>query len=550
VAQTLAAALTELEPAGPGEHHGDPRQLAAELAQVERAALSSSARSSQELNDVSFRSVGSVAERVDVLVVGAGLSGLCMAARLRAAGRRDFVVIDRADEVGGTWRDNTYPGCACDVPSALYSFSFEPKPDWSRFYAGQEEIRAYAHTVAERHGVADHLRLGVDMEGARWDAAAQRWHVTTSTGAFDARVLIAATGPWHEPVIPTLPGLDGFEGAVFHSSRWDHGHDLAGRRIAVVGSGASAVQFIPEIAPRVERLHLFQRTPHWVLPKADRPLTRAEQRLFARVPGALRAFRGTLYHLSELVGHSLRRERAMRRLQRIGERHLERQVSDGELRALLTPSYTLGCKRTLFSNEYYPALARENVEVVPSAVAEVRPRAVVDARGVEREVDTIVLGTGFKLLDMPIADLLRDADGVTMAERWDGSPRGYLGTTVAGFPNAFLLLGPNLGNGHSSATVIMEDQARYVLGALSAMDARGLASVEVRRDVQAAFNASVDAALAGSVWNAGGCASYYLDRNGRNSFMYPWSTLHYRRRTRRFDIDSYVSRPAAVAAAA
>jgi cation diffusion facilitator CzcD-associated flavoprotein CzcO len=475
-------------------------------------------------------------------VVGAGLSGICMAVKLRAAGIHDFAVIDRAEEIGGTWRDNTYPGCACDVPSALYSFSFEPKPDWSRFFAGQEEIRAYAHTVAERHGVVGHLRLGVDMEAAAWDAAAQRWRVRTSAGEYEAQVLVAGTGPWHEPVYPELPGLESFEGKVFHSSRWDHDHDLAGRSVAVVGSGASAVQFVPEIQPVVERLHLFQRTPHWVLPKADRPLTRTEQRLFARLPGALRAFRGALYNLSEIFGHAMRRERVMRRLQRIGERHLERQVRDPELRAKLTPRYTLGCKRTLFSNVYYPALQRDNVEVVPEAVVEVRANSVVGGDGVERAVDTIVFGTGFKLLDMPIAKLLRGADGRTMADVWQGSPRGYLGTTVAGFPNAFVLLGPNLGNGHSSATVIMEDQARYVIDALRTMDARGLASVDVRGDVQDAFNASVDARIGATVWNAGGCASYYLDGNGRNSFMYPWSTLHYRRRTRRFDVESYETR--------
>jgi cation diffusion facilitator CzcD-associated flavoprotein CzcO len=470
-----------------------------------------------------------------------------MAVRLREAGVEDFVVIDRAAEIGGTWRDNTYPGCACDVPSALYSFSFEPKADWSRFFAGQEEIRAYAHTVAERHGVVGHLRLGVDMEEASWDEAAQRWRVRTSAGEYEAQVLVAGTGPWHEPVYPDLPGLDGFEGEVFHSSRWNHDHDLAGRRVAVVGSGASAVQFVPEIAPAVERLHLFQRTPHWVLPKADRPLTRFEQRLLARVPGALRAFRAALYNLSELLGHGLRRERAMRPLQRIGERHLARQVRDPELRAALTPTYTLGCKRTLFSNVYYPALARENVEVVPAAVAEVRANSVIGADGVEREVDTIVFGTGFKLLDMPIAKLLRGADGQTMADVWRGSPRGYLGTTVAGFPNAFVLLGPNLGNGHSSATVIMEDQARYVVDALRTMDALGLGSVDVLPAAQDEFNARVDERLAGTTWNAGGCASYYLDGNGRNSFMYPWSTLHYRRRTRRFDVGNYDARPAVAA---
>ncbi|HYJ00333.1 MAG TPA: NAD(P)/FAD-dependent oxidoreductase [Thermoleophilaceae bacterium] len=488
-------------------------------------------------------------ERVHVLVVGAGLSGICMAVKLREAGIDDFAVIDRADEVGGTWRDNTYPGCACDVPSALYSFSFEPKSDWSRFYAGQPEIRAYAHTVAQRHGVVPHLRLGVDMHEAAWDDDGQVWRVSTSAGDYEARVLIAATGPWHEPVIPDLPGLDRFEGVTFHSSRWNHDHDLRGRRVAVVGNGASAVQFVPEIQPDVERLHVFQRTPHWVLPKPDRPVTGVERALFARFPAIQRGLRSAIYYGSELAGRAMRRAGPMRHLQRVGERHLRRSVPDPELRRRLTPDYTLGCKRILFSNEYYRSLTQPNVDVIPSAVAEVRERSVVDADGIEREVDTIVFGTGFRLLDMPIAQLVRGRDGRTMADGWQGSPRGYLGTTVAGFPNAFLLLGPNIGNGHSSATVLMEYQARYVVDALRTMDRLGLGSVEVKPDVQHAFNARVDELLAGSIWNAGGCGSYYLDRNGRNSFMYPWSTVHLRRRMRRFDVDSYRGRPPAPAVA-
>ena len=477
-------------------------------------------------------------------MVGAGLSGLCVAVKLREAGIEDFHVIDRADELGGTWRDNTYPGCSCDVPSALYSFTFEPKPDWSRFYAGQEEIRAYAHTVAERHGVTPHLRLGVDMLDAAWDGDAQVWRVRTSAGEYEARALIAGTGPWHEPVVPDLPGLASFEGKVFHSSRWNHEHDLAGRRVAVVGTGASAVQFVPKIQPQVEQLHLFQRTPHWVLPKPDRRLSTTELRLFARLPAAQRALRGAIYWLGELFGRGMLRPAAMRRLNRVGERHLRSQVPDPALRKLLEPRYTLGCKRILFSNNFYPALAQPNVELVPSAVTEVRPHSVIGADGLEREVDTIVFGTGFKLLDMPIAKLVRGSDGRTMADLWQGSPRGYRGTVVAGFPNLFVLLGPNLGNGHSSATVIMESQARYIVEALRTMEERGIASVDVRDDVQRQFNEQVDERLAGSVWNAGGCGSYYLDSNGRNSFMYPWSTIHLRRHTRRFDIENYRVAPA------
>jgi cation diffusion facilitator CzcD-associated flavoprotein CzcO len=476
---------------------------------------------------------------VRVAIIGAGLSGICAAVTLRQAGIMDFVVLDRAAEVGGTWRDNTYPGCACDVPSALYSFSFGPHADWSRLYASQPEIQNYARRVADEHGLDDHLSLNCDVTAAGWDDDAKRWRLETSRGPIEAQVLIAGTGPWHEPLIPDLPGIESFTGKVFHSSRWEHGHDLRGRSVAVVGSGASAVQFVPEIQPLVERLHLFQRTPHWVLPKVNRDLSRVERGLLGRRPRLRRALRETLYYAFEVVGRGMYHPALMRQLQKIGESHLRRSVPDPALRRRLTPDYTLGCKRILMSNEYYRSLTLPNVDVVSSAVAEVRERSVVGADGVEREVDTIIFGTGFHILDMPVSTWMRGRDGRTMAEIWQGSPRAYLGTAVAGFPNAFLLLGPNLGNGHSSATILMEMQMRYILDALVTMDRQGLASVEVQPNVQHEFNARVDTELAGSVWNAGGCASYYLDENGRNSFMYPWSTVDYRRRTRRFDVERY-----------
>ncbi len=476
---------------------------------------------------------------VDALILGAGFAGVCAGAQLRAAGRYDFVVIDRGETPGGTWRDNTYPGCACDVPSTLYSFSFAPNPDWSRIFAPQPEIEAYLGDVIDRTGVRDHLRLGVEVQSATWKEHTARWHVTTSDGDYAARVLIAGAGPWHEPLIPDLPGLDTFTGTTFHSSRWNHDHDLRGRRVAVIGSGASAVQFVPKIAPDVAHLDLYQRTPHWVLPKPDRPYPAALRRLYRRRPAAQRAAHEGLRIAAEGLGWATRHAGAMGPVQRLAERHLARQVRDPQLRAALTPDFTIGCKRILMSNSYYPSLTRENVTVVPHAVTEVRPTSVVGADGVEREADTIIFGTGFKILDMPVADLVRGRDGHTMSEVWQGSPRGYLGTTVSGFPNLFVLLGPNLGNGHSSATVLLEQQMRYVVSALEAMDRETLTTVEIREDVQREYNGRVDDALQKTVWNAGGCGSYYFDSNGRNSFMYPWSTLHHRRRTRHFDLSNY-----------
>ncbi|MBJ7328494.1 MAG: SRPBCC family protein [Solirubrobacteraceae bacterium] len=478
-------------------------------------------------------------QTTDVLVLGAGFAGVCAGAMLRRAGRRDFLILDRGTEPGGTWRDNTYPGCACDVPSTLYSFSFAPNAEWSSIFAPQPEIQAYLGDVIDRMGVREHLRLGVDVESAAWNDDEQRWHITTSGEEYRARVLISGAGPWHEPLIPDLPGLDTFTGTTFHSSRWDHEHDLRGERVAVIGSGASAVQFVPKIAPDVAQLDLFQRTPHWVLPKPDGPYPERMRRLYRRWPVAQRAAHEGLRLAMEGLGWATRHARAMKVVQRIGEKHLERQVPDPALRAALTPDFTLGCKRMLMSNTYFGSLQRDNVAVVPHAVTEVRERSVVGADGVERPADTIIFGTGFHILDMPVADIVRGRDGRTMAETWAGSPRGYLGTTTAGFPNLFILLGPNLGNGHSSATVVLEQQMTYVVRALEAMDRQQLVSVDVREDVQRAFNEEVDTALTGTVWNAGGCGSYYFDENGRNSFMYPWSTLHHRRRTRRFDLGSY-----------
>jgi cation diffusion facilitator CzcD-associated flavoprotein CzcO len=488
---------------------------------------------------------------VRVAVIGAGMSGIGAAIHMRRAGIEDFVVLERGSEPGGTWRDNTYPGCACDVPTALYSYSFAPKPDWSRAFAPQEEIRRYLLDVAAEHGVADRIRCDTDVLAADWDEGRRRWLIRTSSGDYAARMLVSATGPWSEPVIPDLPGMDSFEGKVFHSSRWDHEHPLDGAKVAVIGSGASAVQFVPEIQPEVESLTLFQRTAHWVLPKADRPLGRRTHTIFRRYPAAQRAVRGGLYGTSEMVGVATRKPRLLAPMQAAARRHLRRSVPDPELRRILTPDYTIGCKRLLFSNEWYQALSRPNVDVVPHAVEEVRPNGVVGADGVERAVDTIILGTGFTITDLPIAARVRGREERSLEDTWQGSPTGYLGSVVHGFPNFFVLLGPNIGNGHSSAFMLSETQIGYMIDALRAMSRDHLDSVEVRAEAQERFNAEVQSRLAGTVWNAGGCMSYYLDANGRNSTMFPGSTFELRRRLGSFDLADYVTRveePAPIAA--
>ncbi|WP_213572983.1 NAD(P)/FAD-dependent oxidoreductase [Rhodococcus sp. USK13] len=485
----------------------------------------------------------------DILVIGAGISGIGAAIRLKQNGIENFVILEKGDALGGTWRDNTYPGCACDVPSALYSYSFAPNREWSRLFAGQEEIRRYIERTAGHHGIPGHVQFGTEVQRAQWNEDTRRWTVATTAGTFTSDAIIAAAGPWNEPLVPDVPGLDTFPGEVFHSSRWNHDFDLTGRRVAVVGTGASAVQFVPAIQPHVAELHLYQRTAQWVLPKPDVALRGVERAVLHRVPGAIRALRRVEYAIMESLGLGFRHPWILKVVQQIGKAQLLAQVRDRELRASLTPDYTLGCKRLLMSNTYYPALTQPNVEVHANAVASVRGNVVVGTDGEEREVDAIVFGTGFHILDMPIGARVFDGEGRSLDDHWKGSPQAYLGTTVAGFPNAFVLLGPALGTGHTSAFMILEAQLDYVMQALTHARNRGWSRWEPRREVQDAFNAQVQKALATTVYNAGGCQSYFLDVNGRNSFNWPWSTDRMRRRLGRFDEAAYeVSREPAVTA--
>lgn len=483
----------------------------------------------------------------DVLVVGAGPSGIGAAIRLLQAGVHDVLVIDRAQDFGGTWRANTYPGCACDVPSALYSFTFAPNPGWTRAFAEQPEILGYLRETAHRHDLAGLTRFGTEMTGARWMPDLGRWRVETTNGHVECRFLVSATGPWDDPLTPDVPGLGDFEGEVFHSARWNHDYDLTGRRVAVVGSGASAVQFVPRIAEQVEALHLFQRTAQWVLPKPDFPVPGPARRLLRRSARARRALRRAEYAAMELLGVGFRRPALMRLPQLVGRAHLARTVRDRSLRRRLTPDYTLGCKRLLFSNTYYRALTRPGVRVHATGVARVDGARVVGADGSSAEVDAIILGTGFHITDMPVAGLLRDEDGQSLDQHWRGSPRSYLGTVTHGFPNLFTLLGPNLGTGHSSAFTILESQLELVVGAVTRALDEGWSAIDVRPEVQERYNHLVQEALAGTVYNAGGCSSYYLDANGRNSFSWPWSTGRLQEMVGAFDPDDFAVQTVKVA---
>ncbi|MFD3509853.1 flavin-containing monooxygenase [Nocardia sp. NPDC058666] len=472
----------------------------------------------------------------EVIVIGAGISGIAAAIKLAEAGVDDVVIVEKAHAYGGTWRANTYPGCACDVPSGLYSFSFAPNSEWSRLFATQPEILEYVDKVAREHGLVERTRFGVSVVGTRWDDAANLWRVETDQGEMTARFVVSAAGPWNEPNLPSIPGLADFPGEVFHSARWNHDYDLRGKRVAVVGSGASAVQFVPAIAPDVAQLHLFQRTAQWVLPKPDHRVPNVEKRVMRRIPFVHKVLRSLEYGMMEGLGVAFRHPRPlMQVVQSIGSAYLRAVVRDPELRAKLTPDYLLGCKRILFSNNYLQSLTRENVDVHATAVREFRGNTVVGADGTTAEVDAVILGTGFHILDSPLSDVVVGADGRTMAEHWKGSPEAYLGTVTTGFPNSFTVLGPSLGTGHSSAFAILEAQVAYLTSAISAARREGWAALDVRPEVQSGYVDQVQEALATTVYNAGGCRSYYMDVNGRNSFSWPWSTGELTSRVSTFD---------------
>ena len=483
----------------------------------------------------------------DVAIVGSGFSGLGMAIRLKQAGHSDFVVLERADEVGGTWQANTYPGSACDVPSHLYSFSFAPNPDWTQTYSSQPEIWAYLRRCADRFGVRPHVRLGCAVESATWLEAERRWELETSGGPLRARVLVAGMGPLTEPRIPDIPGLESFEGEVWHSARWNHDVDLRGRRVASIGTGASAIQYVPEIQKDVARLFVFQRTPPWVLPHTSRPIRRWERRLYRSVPAAQRVMRAGIYAGRELLVLGFVKEpRLMKVVERLARKHMDQQIDDPALLAKVTPGYTIGCKRILPSNRWYRALGKPNVELVTEGVSEVRARSIVATDGTEREVDAIVFGTGFQVTDIPAAQRVRGRGGKLLDDLWHGSPRAHLGSSIAGFPNLFFLLGPNTGLGHSSMVYMIESQIAHVLDALRLMRERGAETIEVRPEAQERYNAALERKLERTVWSTG-CASWYLDRTGRNATIWPDWTWRFRRRAARLDPAEYrLEAPAAV----
>ena len=478
----------------------------------------------------------------EVAIIGTGFSGLGMGIALVKEGRHDFVILEKAHDVGGTWRDNSYPGCACDIQSHMYSFSFEQNPGWSRMFSPQPEIFDYLRGVADKYQLRRHIRFGVEVTGARWDPEAARWtlRATSATGEaveYRARFLVAGVGALHIPNVPELPGIESFEGTAFHSARWDHEYDLAGKKVAVVGTGASAIQFVPEIAGQVESLTLFQRSAPWVLPKADRPVPERVRTLFRLFPPARQLYRAGVYWLNESLAVGFNGHPGLLRIaERLGRRSVARQVSDPVLRKKLMPSYTLGCKRVLMSNTYYRALAGPNAGVVTSGITEVRAHSVVDGDGVEHEVDAIIYGTGFHVTDSFDYLDIKGRDGRDLAAQWRSEGiQTHLGITVNGFPNLFFLLGPNTGLGHNSVVFMIEAQVRYALSAMKLAGRHRAAAIEVRESVQASFNDEIQRRLAKGVWSTGGCTNWYLDAKGVNRTLWPGQTWRYWLATRNIE---------------
>jgi cation diffusion facilitator CzcD-associated flavoprotein CzcO len=472
-----------------------------------------------------------------IAIVGSGFSGIALARALKKSGRDDFVIFEKGNDVGGTWRDNTYPGIACDVPSNLYSLSFALNPDWSRSYSGGAEIHNYIRATAKKLDILRHVRFNDAVLNAAWDDEAKLWRGETESGPFTANFLVGAMGPLSEPAIPKLPGIEKFKGEAFHSQQWDHEYDLKGKRVAVVGTGASAIQFVPQIQPEVAELHLYQRTPPWILPRSERKLTSFEHKLYRYLPFTQKLVRGMVYTALEvrIIGF-VKQPKVMRLLQIGAKFNIRRHIKDKELRKKVTPDFAFGCKRVLMANNYYPALVKDNVEVITHGVTEVRENSIVASDGTEREIDAIIWGTGFYVTDNPEWQNLIGRDGRSLTETWEPTGmRSYLGAIVPNFPNAFLTTGPNTGIGHTSQVYMIESTVDYVMSVLDHVEKNDAAAFEVNEQTVDDFEDEIARRSEGTIWTSGGCDSWYLDASGRNTTLWPDFSFQFRKLCREFD---------------
>ncbi len=486
-----------------------------------------------------MKKAGGTAAEVDVLIIGAGFAGLSMAVRLRRAGF-SCLMVERAEEVGGTWRANTYPGCACDIPSHLYSFSFALNPHWSRMYAQQAEIWDYMRQCVEDFNLRPFIRFRTELREAIFDEDAHVWRVHLNGGEeIRARAVVPAMGALSRPAMPRIPGLERFAGPAFHTAEWDHSFALKGKRVAVIGTGASAIQVVPQIAPLVDQLHVFQRNPSWILPKLDRPMRGWEISLFEKLPGAMRAFRSFLYWQQEMLGLGYAVKPAfMKVFDGWARRYLQRSVPDPVLREKLTPKYHIGCKRVLLSNDYLPALCRPNVELVADGIAEIREKGILTVDGIERPVDAIVYATGFRTSELLSPVRFVGAGGLVLNDVWRDSAEALMGASVAGFPNLFFLAGPNSRVANNSNVFMMEAQAHHIVKSLEFMRRRGFTAMEAKPQAQAEFNRGIHEKMRGTVF-ATGCRSWYQDAQGRNIAIWPSFTCAFWLKTRRLRQQDY-----------
>lgn len=475
-----------------------------------------------------------------IAIIGSGFAGLCLAIKLKKRGVDSFTIFEKAGRIGGTWRDNTYPGACCDVPAFSYCFSFEQKTDWSRKWAPQSEILEYMESCARKYDLGRHIRFNTEIAGARWDAEQSVWRLKTVSGEeILAEVIVSGTGQLNRPSIPKIEGLENFKGVSFHSARWRHDVELTGLNVAVIGNAASAIQFIPVIAPKVRKLSIFQRTPNWMVERGDRAYTEAEKQRFARYPLLALAYRWFIYFRHEINWPIFRRVRFMvERTQKVAEGYMRATLKDPKLQESQLPDYPFGAKRMLISDDYFPALNRENVEVVVSPIERVSENAIVAKDGRTIPADVIVLATGFQSTSFLAPMAINGLGGRSLHDEWHGAARAYLGITVAGFPNLFLMYGPNTNLGHNSIIFMIECQANYILGCLEQMNSLGLASIELRREVMESYDARVQRELQGTVWAAID-RSWYKTEDGRITNNWSGSTIRYWWKTRLADLSLY-----------
>lgn len=459
----------------------------------------------------------------DTIIVGAGISGLAAAYQLNQVSYDNYIVLEKASRVGGTWRDNNYPGCGCDVPSALYSFSFSPSHKWSHLFAKQPEILSYLEDVAEKYNLNEKIEFENELLSAKWDEKKHLWNLETSKGPYQAKTVIFTTGPITEPSMPKLKGIETFKGEMFHSARWNHDYDLTGKRVAVIGTGASAIQFIPQVQPLAKELIVFQRTAPWVLPKADMPLSETAKGVISRFPIIQETWRKSIAQILNGINFGLRNPKVLEPVNFLSKQLLKLQIKDDQLRKDVTPNFSIGCKRLLFANNYYPALQQDNVSLLPHGLVEIDGNTVVAANGTRHEVDVIIWGTGFEVSHPPIGKRVSNANGQLLSDLWkNSSPEAYLGTSLENVPNAFLVLGPNI-LVYDSFIGIAEAQVNYIVNGLLKMRDYKFTRFEIKKDVIRKHNEKVQKQLQTTVFNAGGCKSYYLDENGRNFAAWPWS---------------------------